>query len=839
MNQSNSRIALLLVVIAACSHNAKAQEDKSSEVKLPATPVTGAEFDLFVRSTPPVEIEHNVEITERNVDLFTHVSDEPDATTEQIPPAEFVGDVKYDVDEFILLTEGQTYRLKTSKDVERALSTDGISVKNSRREVVVKANEIGRTDLHIQFTDKSSVTYGFRVEADSNGFQALIDRLFPDHKLEIVPIRDSVVFIRGTVKTAAEVEQIKGLAEEFWASVHYHIDAIEPPAPTLQLTTRPSSSLIPQGMRLVTIPILEWQRNHGGEKFNRVISLFTTQEKSPATESKPAVYSSEELLIAHNIELFGDPVKHDSNLFLMPLLLTLEQLNQIQEATQKNLQFIAVSQIVNPDSDRSKSDKNDLTPPPKPLPNTSPSRPASGNPVRTDPKSSPQTSRLMTPGPGVAQPQRALQPVPWGGNSSQAMTPPAKANPLSPPTGLPGPPHIPLGAPAGLRPQAQQPPTPEIDYLEVPNGVAAKSYNAVSGLRSDIEALRADVKRLIAILESREEKKKEAQSSNETTSLIPQQGKAVLYFHADWCKVCEKVNPIVKKLQSEGQPVISINVHNQRDIAKQFNINSTPSLVRIYNGFLVPGETKVGAFTRQSLKEFIDSFDDESPTAQSVSFPIKSHFMRSVQVTVSEPALPSGEERTDQTNLGTGTILSKTDESLHVLTAAHLFQKTSENRTVRVKLITNQENTVKSIFLPGMLISQDDDADLAIIEVKLPEKSATNTTLSVLPLAKSGLKVDDIVTFSGFNRNDNSKSAPSQTRWNGKIASINKHQGSENFQIEEVVSTQGMAGATVLNEHQELCGIVIAADHQENETVCTGLNAIQKFIEEASPQLSN
>ena len=80
-------------------------------------------------------------------------------------------------------------------------------------------------------------------------------------------------------------------------------------------------------------------------------------------------------------------------------------------------------------------------------------------------------------------------------------------------------------------------------------------------------------------------------------------------FWAEWCGPCKMIGPLVDAVATEleGKAVVGkINVDNEQDLARQYNIVSIPTLL-----FFKDGEVKdqiVGAnVTQDSLKEKLEA----------------------------------------------------------------------------------------------------------------------------------------------------------------------------------------------------------------------------------------
>jgi thioredoxin 1 len=67
--------------------------------------------------------------------------------------------------------------------------------------------------------------------------------------------------------------------------------------------------------------------------------------------------------------------------------------------------------------------------------------------------------------------------------------------------------------------------------------------------------------------------------------------KQLLYFSAPWCGPCRMLGPVLDEL-SETYPIRKINIDNQSDVAREYNITSIPTTILLVDGQEV--ERKVG-----------------------------------------------------------------------------------------------------------------------------------------------------------------------------------------------------------------------------------------------------
>tara|TARA_Y100000593_G_scaffold41250_1_gene79211 strand:- start:201 stop:467 length:267 start_codon:yes stop_codon:yes gene_type:complete len=83
---------------------------------------------------------------------------------------------------------------------------------------------------------------------------------------------------------------------------------------------------------------------------------------------------------------------------------------------------------------------------------------------------------------------------------------------------------------------------------------------------------------------------------------IPEEGKVLLDFYADWCGPCRAMNPTLSQFQGASNiELIKVNVDENRELAQQYGVRGIPCFVYLENG--ITKGTAVGMQTLQQLKE--------------------------------------------------------------------------------------------------------------------------------------------------------------------------------------------------------------------------------------------
>ena len=81
--------------------------------------------------------------------------------------------------------------------------------------------------------------------------------------------------------------------------------------------------------------------------------------------------------------------------------------------------------------------------------------------------------------------------------------------------------------------------------------------------------------------------------------IIPNEGKVLLDFYADWCGPCKAMAPVLEQFkETSGVPLIKVNVDIERSLAEEFGIRGIPCFV-----CLEDGSTKARAVGMQSLQQ--------------------------------------------------------------------------------------------------------------------------------------------------------------------------------------------------------------------------------------------
>ena len=76
-------------------------------------------------------------------------------------------------------------------------------------------------------------------------------------------------------------------------------------------------------------------------------------------------------------------------------------------------------------------------------------------------------------------------------------------------------------------------------------------------------------------------------------------------FNANWCGPCRMLGPILEEISNEidNVKIVSVNIDNEEDLARQYGVMSIPCLVLIENG--QEKRRNVGLMPKDDVKRFI------------------------------------------------------------------------------------------------------------------------------------------------------------------------------------------------------------------------------------------
>ena len=81
--------------------------------------------------------------------------------------------------------------------------------------------------------------------------------------------------------------------------------------------------------------------------------------------------------------------------------------------------------------------------------------------------------------------------------------------------------------------------------------------------------------------------------------MIPNEGKVLVDFYADWCRPCMQMNTVLEDFKEI--PLIKVNVDQNRELAQEHGVRGIPCFICFENGH--EKSRAVGAQSLQQLKD--------------------------------------------------------------------------------------------------------------------------------------------------------------------------------------------------------------------------------------------
>ena len=85
------------------------------------------------------------------------------------------------------------------------------------------------------------------------------------------------------------------------------------------------------------------------------------------------------------------------------------------------------------------------------------------------------------------------------------------------------------------------------------------------------------------------------------------EGVALVDFFADWCGPCKMLAPVLEQLAAEYEgrlKIVKVNVDDEMDLARQYNVVSIPNMVLFKDG--EPVDVIMGYTPLPGLKQFVE-----------------------------------------------------------------------------------------------------------------------------------------------------------------------------------------------------------------------------------------
>jgi len=86
--------------------------------------------------------------------------------------------------------------------------------------------------------------------------------------------------------------------------------------------------------------------------------------------------------------------------------------------------------------------------------------------------------------------------------------------------------------------------------------------------------------------------------------MIPEKGKVLVDFRAQWCGPCKSMKPTLEQYKESSKvPLVEINVDEESEIANKYGVRSIPCFIVIEDGKEIA--RKIGMQGLDQLKELV------------------------------------------------------------------------------------------------------------------------------------------------------------------------------------------------------------------------------------------
>lgn len=92
---------------------------------------------------------------------------------------------------------------------------------------------------------------------------------------------------------------------------------------------------------------------------------------------------------------------------------------------------------------------------------------------------------------------------------------------------------------------------------------------------------------------------------NFKSEVLESDKKVLVDFNADWCGPCRMIAPILDKVQEENESIkiVSVNIDDNDELAREYNVFSIPCLVVIKDGKEL--KRNVGLISKDEIESLI------------------------------------------------------------------------------------------------------------------------------------------------------------------------------------------------------------------------------------------
>jgi thiol-disulfide isomerase/thioredoxin len=290
----------------------------------------------------------------------------------------------------------------------------------------------------------------------------------------------------------------------------------------------------------------------------------------------------------------------------------------------------------------------------------------------------------------------------------------------------------------------------------------------------------------------------------------------LVQFASQRCAHCQAMQPIIAQLAQGGVQVQVVNVDQQAETARQFNVSGVPTFVAVSGGREV-GRIE-GATTYEKLAALVQTpgvrteesvVGDRAPASASPQSPAGNSI--SAEQAARAATVRLKVEDATGFGFGTGTIIDVHDGEALVVTCGHLFRESKGQGKITADVFGGGAPQT----VTGQMIAYNLDRDVALVSLRV------GSLVRPVVIAPPGhaVRPGDRVFTIGCD-----KGADPSVRVT-HITAVNKYQGKPNYTAAGQ-PVDGRSGGGLFTSEGHLIGICNAADPADDEGLYAGLGSI-------------
>ena len=353
----------------------------------------------------------------------------------------------------------------------------------------------------------------------------------------------------------------------------------------------------------------------------------------------------------------------------------------------------------------------------------------------------------------------------------------------------------------------------------------------------------------------------------------------LLDFSAGYCGPCQQMVPILQRMEHAGYPIRQIDITEEPELTKRFNVDRIPTLVLLVEGkevrrfvgltgedelrramnkasseisekrtataepkapvelpgtgndapadrpdiTAVPKKRSLGDMFRSMVGKDPNASDsltlrgqDPASTEDLTSDAMKTALAATVRIRVAGMSTDETKKGEYLQDVGTGTIVHSATGEAVILTCAHLFLNIAvKDAVVEVDVFEDG----KAVTYPAKLIGGDNDADLALLRIRT---SKPFPVVALSPKIADARLGQPMVSF-GCN------GGADPTRLEMELIDIDRYDGPPMF-ICTTDPVSGRSGGGLFSTNGQLLGVCSCADRKKKEGLYAAHGAILELV---------